>query len=76
MDATTGVSLKILDEKREEIIQIANNKKKKINEKKLTQIENDKLPVDISSTIRRINEAAEKKYKDSAKYKKEINASN
>jgi hypothetical protein len=67
---------KILDEKREEIIQIANNKKKKINEKKLTQIENDKLPVDISSTIRRINEAAEKKYKDSAKYKKEINASN
>jgi len=67
---------KILDEKREEIIQIANNKKKKTVEKKMTQIENDKLPVDISSTIRRINEAAEKKYKDSAKYKKEINATN
>ena len=67
---------KILDEKREEIIQIANNKKKKTVEKKMTQIENDKIPVDISSTIRRINEAAEKKYKDSAKYKKEINATN
>jgi hypothetical protein len=67
---------KILDEKRDEIIQIANNKKKKTVEKKMTQIENDKLPVDISSTIRRINEAAEKKYKDSAKYKKEINATN
>ena len=67
---------KILDEKREEIIQIANNKKKKTVEKKMTQIENDKLPVDISSTIRRINEATEKKYKDSAKYKKEINATN
>ena len=42
----------------------------------MTQVDKDKLPVDISSTLRRINEAAEKKYKDSAKYKKEINEQN
>jgi hypothetical protein len=69
---------KILDEKREEIIEIANNKKTRtVNpDKKMTQVDKDKLPVDISSTLRRINEAAEKKYKDSAKYKKEINEQN
>jgi len=69
---------KILDEKREEIIQIANNKKTRTvnNGKKMTQIEKDKLPVDISSTLKRINEAVEKKYKDSARYKKEINEQN
>jgi len=69
---------KILDEKREEIIQIANNKKSRnVNsEKKMTQVEKDKLPIDISSALRRINEAAEKKYKDSARYKKEINEQN
>jgi hypothetical protein len=67
---------KILDEKREEIIQIANNKKIRATDKKMTNVDKEKLPVDISSTLRRINEAAEKKYKDSAKYKKEINEQN
>lgn len=59
---------KILDEKREEIINIASKKERK----KMTD-NNDKLPFDISTTINRINVAAEKKYKASAKYKKEAN---
>jgi len=59
---------KILDEKREEIINIASKKERK----KMTD-NNDKLPFDISTTINRINVAAEKKYKGSAKYKKEAN---
>ena len=69
---------KILDEKREEIIQIANNKKTRtVNpDKKMTQTDNDKLPIDVSSTLRRINETLEKKYKGSARYKKEINEQN
>jgi hypothetical protein len=55
---------KILDEKREEIISIANKKK----DKKMTDV--NKLNIDISSTLHRINAAVEKKYKDSAQYKK------
>jgi hypothetical protein len=55
---------KILDEKRDEIISLANRKK----EKKVMDV--NKLNIDISSTLHRINAAAEKKYKDSAKYKK------
>lgn len=58
---------KILDEKREEIILLANKKK----EKKVTDV--NKLNIDISSTLHRINAAAEKKYKDSAQYKKKAN---
>jgi hypothetical protein len=63
---------KILDEKKEEIIAIAAAKKK--DNKKMTNA--DKLDMDTSKTIYRINAATEKKYKDSAKYKKEINATN
>jgi hypothetical protein len=33
-------------------------------------IDNDKIPLDISKTITRINATIEKKYKDSAQYKK------
>lgn len=59
---------KILDEKRDEIINIASKKERK----KMTD-DNDKLSFDISTTLHRINAAAEKKYKGSAKYKKETN---
>jgi hypothetical protein len=59
---------KILDEKKEEIIAIAAAKKK---DKKMTDV--DKLNHDISTTIHRINAAIEKKYKDSAQYKKKTN---
>lgn len=57
---------RILDEKREEIIAIAAAKKRE--NKKV--IDNDKLSLDTSTTLNRINAAIEKKYKDSAKYKK------
>jgi hypothetical protein len=59
---------KILDEKREEIIAIAAKKK---DNKKMTNV--DKLDMDTSKTIYRINAATEKKYKDSAQYKKKEN---
>ena len=58
----------ILDEKKEEIIAIAAAKKK---DKKMTNV--DKLDMDTSTTIHRINAAMEKKYKDSAQYKKKAN---
>ena len=60
---------KILDEKKEEIIAIATAKKK--DNKKMTNA--DKLDMDTSKTIYRINAATEKKYKDSAQYKKKAN---
>ena len=60
---------KILDEKKEEIIAIAAAKKK--DNKKMTNV--DKLDMDTSKTIYRINAATEKKYKDSAQYKKKEN---
>jgi hypothetical protein len=59
---------KILDEKRDEIIAIAAKKK---DNKKMTNA--DKLDMDTSKTIYRINAATEKKYKDSAQYKKKEN---
>jgi hypothetical protein len=59
---------KILDEKKEEIMAIAAAKKK---DKKVIDV--DKLNIDISSTVYRINAAIEKKYKDSAQYKKKTN---
>jgi|UniRef100_A0A6C0LIV6 hypothetical protein len=55
---------KILDDKREEIIAIAAAKKRE-NKKVINP---DKLPFDISTTLNRINVAAEKKYKASSKY--------
>jgi len=62
---------KILDEKKEEIIAIATKKeRKKVNENV------EKLNIDISSTINRINVAQEKKYKASAKYKKDREKNN
>ena len=62
---------KILDEKKEEIIAIATKKeRKKVNE----NIE--KLNLDISSTINRLNAAQENKYKASAKYKKDREKNN
>jgi hypothetical protein len=57
---------RILDDKREEIIAIAAAKKRE--NKKV--IDNDKLPLDVSTTLNRINASIEKKYKDSAQYKK------
>ena len=60
---------KILDEKREEIIAIAAAKKR--DNKKMTNI--DKLDMDTSTTLNRINAAAENKYKNSAQYKKKVN---
>ena len=59
---------KILDEKREEIIAIAAKKK---DNKKMTNAY--KLDMDTSKIIYRINAATEKKYKDSAQYKKKEN---
>lgn len=55
---------RILDDKREEIIAIAMAKTRE--NKKVTDI--NKLPFDISTTLNKINVAAEKKYKVSAKY--------
>jgi hypothetical protein len=60
---------KILDEKKEEIIAIATAKKR--DDKKMTNV--DKLDMDTSKAIYRINSATEKKYKDSAQYKKKAN---
>ena len=60
---------KILDEKKEEIIAIATAKKR--DDKKMTNV--DKLDMDTSKAIYRINAATEKKYKDSAQYKKKAN---
>jgi len=59
---------KILLEKRDEIIAIANGKKRE--NKKMTDI--NKLNKDISTTITRINAETEKKIKNSARYKKKI----
>ena len=58
---------KILIDKRDEIIEIANSKKRE--NKKMTDTVNN-LPHDISKTLYRINAATEKKLKDSARYKK------
>lgn len=57
---------KILLEKRDEIIELANSKKKE--NKKMTLP--DKLNKDISTTLYRINTENEKKIKNSARYKK------
>jgi len=57
---------RILDEKRDEILAIAAAKKRE--NKKVTDV--NKLPLDVSTTLHRINEALEKKYKGSAKYNK------
>ena len=57
---------KILLEKRDEIIELANSKKKE--NKKMTLP--DKLNKDISTTLYRINTENEKKLKNSARYKK------
>jgi len=57
---------RIMDEKREEIIAIAAAKKRE--NKKVIDI--NKLPLDVSTTLTRINASIEKKYKDSAQYKK------
>jgi hypothetical protein len=57
---------KILLEKREEIIEIANNKKREI--KKMTDV--NKLNRDISNTYTRIKVENEKKIQKSARYKK------
>lgn len=59
---------KILLEKREEIIEIANSKKR---EKKMSDI--NKLNMDISTTFTRIKQENEKKLKNSARYKKKEN---
>ncbi len=57
---------KILLEKRNEIIEIANSKKRE--NKKMTDI--NKLDRDTNSTISRIKIENEKKIKNSARYKK------
>jgi len=57
---------KILLEKREEIIEIANNKKRE--NKKMTDV--NKLNKDIATTYTRIKLENEKKIKNSARYKK------
>lgn len=57
---------KILLEKRNEIIEIANNKKRE--NKKMTDV--NKLDRDTNSTISRIKIENEKKIKSSARYKK------
>ena len=58
----------ILLEKREEIIEIANSKKR---EKKMSDV--NKLNMDISTTFTRIKQENEKKLKNSARYKKKEN---
>jgi len=57
---------KILLEKRDEIIELANNKKRENKKMSLP----DKLNKDISTTINRIKTENEKKIKNSARYKK------
>jgi len=57
---------KILLEKREEIIEIANNKKRE--NKKMTDV--NKLNKDIATTFNRITLENEKKIRNSARYKK------
>jgi hypothetical protein len=57
---------KILLEKRDEIIEIAKNKKREV--KKLTDV--NKLNRDVSTTITKINAENEKRLKNSARYKK------
>ena len=57
---------KILLEKREEIIEIANSKKRDI--KKMTDV--NKLNKDITNTYTRIKVENEKKIQSSARYKK------
>jgi hypothetical protein len=57
---------RILLEKRDEIIAIANTKKRE--NKKMTDV--NKLNKDISTAITRINAENEKKIKNSARYKK------
>ena len=57
---------KILLEKREEIIELANKKKKDV--KKTT--DPNKLDMDTNKTISRIKIEQEKRLKNSAKYKK------
>lgn len=57
---------KILLEKRDEIIEIANNKKKE--NKKMTDI--NKLDKDTNTTLSRIKIENEKRLKNSARYKK------
>lgn len=59
---------RILLEKREEIIEIANSKKR---EKKMSDV--NKLNLDISTTFTRIKHENEKKLKNSARYKKKEN---
>jgi hypothetical protein len=59
---------RILLEKREEIIEIANSKKR---EKKMSDV--NKLNMDISTTFTRIKQENEKKLKNSARYKKKEN---
>lgn len=58
---------RILLEKRDEIIEIANSKKRE--NKKLTNIDN--LNKDIKDTLNRIKLENEKKIKSSKRYKKE-----
>lgn len=58
---------KILLEKREEIIEIANNKKRGGGDKKS---DINKLNKDISTTLTLIHNENEKKIKKSARYKK------
>jgi hypothetical protein len=57
---------KILLDKRDEIIEIANNKKR--GDKKMNDV--NKLNKDISTTLTRIHTENEKKIKKSARYKK------
>lgn len=57
---------KILLEKRNEIIEIANNKKRE--NKKMTDV--NKLDKDTNTTLHRIKTENEKKIKNSARYKK------
>ncbi len=59
---------KILLDKRDEIIEIANNKKRGGTDKKMTDV--NKLNKDISTTLNRIHTENEKKIKKSARYKK------
>ena len=57
---------KILLEKRNEIIEIANSKKRE--NKKMTDV--NKLDRDTNTTLNRLNVENEKKIKNSARYKK------
>ena len=57
---------RILLEKRDEVIEIANSKKRE--NKKLTDV--NKLNKDIATTINKLNYENEKKIKNSARYKK------